>query len=197
MSENRSDFLIIGAGIIGLSIAKTLQERYPGKTVTILEKEAEVGLHASGRNSGVLHAGFYYTSDSLKARFTKEGNAAMKAFCRQHHLGINACEKVVVTKNASELEALHELEKRGIANGVDVRLIDERTLAEIDPNARTFRQALHSPSTATVDPKAVVEKLKEVVVLKGADRRSPSKGCGAPGEKCVHSGRSPPVSFHR
>ena len=165
----KTDFLIIGAGIIGLSIAKTLQEKYPGKSISIIEKEKDVAMHASGRNSGVLHAGFYYTADSLKARFTREGNARLKAFCREHGLQINACEKVVIAQNEEEIETLHELEKRGRANGVDVRIIDEKELEAIDPNVKTCRFALYSPTTATVDPKAVVRKLKEVVIENGAN----------------------------
>jgi len=169
MATHSSDYLIIGAGIIGLSIAKALQKRTPHSTIRIIEKESDVGMHASGRNSGVLHAGFYYTSDSLKARFTKEGNQRMKAFCREHRLGINECGKVVIAQNREEIPTLYELEKRGRANGVDVSIIDEKALAEIDPNARTSEIALHSPSTATVDPKAVVEKLRDIVVEKGVE----------------------------
>ena len=168
MTTISSDYLIIGAGIIGLSIAKTLQERFPTKTITIIEKESAVGLHASGRNSGVLHAGFYYTSDSLKARFTRDGNSRLRAFCHEHELGINECGKVVIAQNEEEVSVIYELEKRGVANGVDVSIVDKRALAEIDPNAETCEIALYSPTTATVDPKAVVEKLKEIVVDGGA-----------------------------
>ena len=165
----KTDFLVIGAGIIGLSVAKALQEKYPGKSISIIEKEKDVAMHASGRNSGVLHAGFYYTADSLKARFTREGNARLKTFCREHGLKINACGKVVVARNDAEVETLHELEKRGKTNGVDVRIIDERELETIDPNVRTHRFALHSPTTATVNPKEVVRRLRDVVMERGAN----------------------------
>ena len=165
----KTDFLVIGAGIIGLSVAKALQEKYPDRSISIIEKERDVAMHASGRNSGVLHAGFYYTADSLKARFTREGNARLKAFCREHGLKINACGKVVVARNDAEVETLHELEKRGKTNGVDVRIIDERELETIDPNVRTHRFALHSPTTATVNPKEVVRRLRDVVMERGAN----------------------------
>ena len=164
----KSNFLIIGAGIIGLSIAKTLQEKYPNATINIIEKELEVGLHASGRNSGVLHAGFYYTSNSLKAKFTKEGNAMMKAFCDKYGLSINHNQKVVIAQNKDELETLYELEARGKANGVDVSIIDKATLKKIEPNAKTYQKALLSPTTATINPKEVVTKLAQVVVENGA-----------------------------
>lgn len=156
-----SDFLIIGAGIIGLSIARELKKRNPGCSIIILEKEAEVALHSSGRNSGVLHAGFYYTADSLKAKFCRDGNKTMKEYCQQNNLKVNAVGKVVVAKNEDELKSLFELEKRGKRNGVDVSIIDEKQLAEIDPNAKTFKNALHSPSTVTVDPKEVCLAIKK------------------------------------
>ena len=163
----QSDYLIIGAGIIGLSIARQLKEKYPGKSIVILEKEIDVAYHSSGRNSGVLHAGFYYTSDSLKARFTKDGNALMREYCEKNHLKINKCEKVVVANDEKELKSLYELEQRGRQNGVDVRIIDEKELLEIDPNVQTYKKALYSPNTATVDPVEISQHIKKALVEKG------------------------------
>jgi len=163
----KTDFLIIGAGIVGLSIARALQQRHPGRRIDIIEKETDVARHASGRNSGVLHAGFYYTEDSLKAKFTREGNLRLKEFCREYGLPINPCGKVVVAQNEDEIGTLHELERRGKANGVNVSIIDESSVREIDPNIRTCRYALHSPETATVDPRAVVRKLRDIIVAEG------------------------------
>src|SRR3989338_3532803 len=154
------DYLVIGAGIIGLTVARKLNQRYPATQITLIEKEPDVALHSSGRNSGVLHAGFYYTADSLKAKLTRDGNAAMRKYCQQNGLRINECQKVVVTQTPEELPALFELQKRGKTNGVDVRMIDENELAEIDPNARTHQYALYSPTTATVDPIEVNQCLK-------------------------------------
>ncbi|HNR86838.1 MAG TPA: L-2-hydroxyglutarate oxidase [Spirochaetota bacterium] len=152
VNEHRSDFLIIGSGIIGLALARELAERYPGRSITVIEKESAEALHGSGRNSGVLHAGFYYTANSLKARFTRDGNRELTAYCEKHGLAINKCRKVVVAKNEAEVEGLRELERRGRTNGVAVSLIDEKELREIDPNAKTTQFALYSPATATVDP---------------------------------------------
>ena len=163
----KSDFLVIGAGIIGLSVAKALKECYPDASVAVIEKERDVGMHASGRNSGVLHAGFYYTADSLKARFSVEGNARLKAFCEAEDLPVNACGKLVIAQNDDEVKTLYELQKRGEANGVNVRLVTQKEAEAIDPNVRTHRFALYSPSTATVDPKAVVRRLKERLVERG------------------------------
>ena len=92
----KTDFLIIGAGIVGLAVAKALREVYPEKEICIIEKESSLGAHASGRNSGVLHAGFYYTPDSLKAKFTRQGNQELKEFCEEKGLRLNKCGKIVV-----------------------------------------------------------------------------------------------------
>ncbi len=165
------DYLIIGSGIIGLSIARDLTGRFPDARIVLLEKEPDVAYHGSGRNSGVLHAGFYYTADSLKAKFTREGNKQLREYCYANNLGINECKKVVVARDEDELPALFELEKRGIINGVDVTIIDERELNDIDPNVKTFRHALYSPTTATVDPVEVCHSIKQELIRKGVQFR--------------------------
>ena len=152
---NQTDFLIVGGGIIGLSIGRELVQRYPGARVVILEKEHEAAFHASGRNSGVLHAGFYYSADSLKAKFTLTGNREMTHYCLVNGLPINRCGKVVVASDPSEIAGIHELKRRGDLNGVDLKLIDEKELNAIEPNARTQQIALFSPTTSTINPKQV------------------------------------------
>ena len=156
----KTDFLIIGAGIIGLAIAKALREIYPEKEICIIEKETNLGAHASGRNSGVLHAGFYYTSDSLKAKFTRQGNQELKEFCEEKGLRLNKCGKIVVAKNEEELETLFELKRRGDANGVELYIITEKELKDLEPNAKTYKHALLSPNTATVEPLEVLKTLE-------------------------------------
>ncbi len=160
MSSQKFDYLIIGSGIIGLTIASTINSLRPKASIIILDKEPGEAQHASGRNSGVLHAGFYYTADSLKARFTVDGNKAMKNYCRRKGLLINECGKLVVAQNQEELEKLYELEKRGKRNGSNVELIDEGRAREIEPNVRTFKKALYSPDTASVDPKEVCAAIR-------------------------------------
>jgi L-2-hydroxyglutarate oxidase LhgO len=149
------DFVVVGAGIIGLAVTRELVRRYPGSRITILEKEPEIAFHASGRNSGVLHAGFYYTADSLKARFTLVGNRAMTDYCLENDLPIRRCGKVVVATTAEEVAGILELKRRGDRNGVDLKLIDPQELSEIEPNARTVEKALFSPTTATVAPRLI------------------------------------------
>lgn len=157
----RCDYLIIGAGIIGLALARELKNRFPAADILVIDKEADVAFHGSGRNSGVLHAGFYYSADSLKARFTREGNRMMTDYVAGRGLAINRCHKVVVASDLNEIEGVQELQRRGERNGVDVRIIDEQELAEIDPNAKTTGIALYSPTTATVDPSQVCHALKD------------------------------------
>jgi (S)-2-hydroxyglutarate dehydrogenase len=163
------DYLIIGGGVVGLSIARDLKYRFPGSKIAVLEKEQDVAYHGSGRNSGVLHAGFYYSADTLKARFTRDGNRQMREYCYANNLKINECKKVVVAKNESELPALFELEKRGKANGVEVQIIDEKQLFSIDPNVKTFKYALYSPATATVDPVEVTVAIKNELISNGVE----------------------------
>lgn len=146
------DYLVIGGGIVGLTIALEIQKREAKARVVVLEKEKELAQHGSGRNSGVLHAGFYYTADSLKARFTREGNARWKQFVEERGLKINRCGKLVVAKNEAEVEGLRELKRRGDLNGVETYLISLEEAKKIEPRVRSSGQALWSPSTATVDP---------------------------------------------
>ena len=160
------DYLIIGAGIVGLTLARELNIRHPDAEIIIIEKECDVALHGSGRNSGVLHAGFYYTADSLKAKFTREGNELMRQYCYDNNLRINECKKVVVAQNEKELASLYELEQRGKANGVDVKLISEKELIHIEPNAVTYKYALLSSNTATVDPVELCHCLKRKLIQK-------------------------------
>jgi L-2-hydroxyglutarate oxidase LhgO len=168
---NRSDFVVIGAGIVGVTIARELQRRNPGARIVLLEKEPAAGLHASGRNSGVLHAGFYYTADSLKARFTRVGNQRMREYCESQRLPIHRCGKLVVARDASELEGLAELLRRGQRNGVTLEEIDATEARRIEPRVKTFEKALWSPTTATVNPGEVLKRLISEGIERGIEVR--------------------------
>jgi len=111
--DKLTDFLIIGAGIVGLTIALELKKQFPDTKITIIEKESHPGTHASGRNSGVLHAGFYYTADSLKAKLCRDGNFAWSQYCEENNLTLNQCGKLVVARSRDELNGLDELHRRG------------------------------------------------------------------------------------
>ena len=163
------NYLIIGTGVIGLSIARKIRKNEPDARILMIEKEAEAAQHSSGRNSGVLHAGFYYSADSFKARFTAAGNIAMKEYCKDRALPINDCGKLVVAQNEDELGRLQELYRRGLANGSRVRLVSVEEAEEIEPNIRTYKQALYSPDTATIDPLQVCLALKHELICAGVD----------------------------
>ena len=161
------DYLIVGSGIIGMTIAYELIQQSKELKIAIIEKENDVAKHASGRNSGVLHAGFYYSADSLKARFTVDGNQFMKEFCEANNIFVNPTQKIVVAKDEKELNGIYELQKRAEINGVETRIIDENEAAGIDPNIKTYKKALFSPTTASVDPKEVCFKLRDLLKEKG------------------------------
>jgi len=160
MVPEKADVLIVGAGIIGLTLARSLVMAGVDDIV-VVEKEAAPGMHASGRNSGVLHAGIYYAPDSLKAKSCLNGNFLMRAYCREKGLPLQENGKVIVARDEGEIPALSELMRRATANGAKVEMIDEAQLAGIEPNARTAGKALLSHDTACVDPAAVVASLRK------------------------------------
>jgi L-2-hydroxyglutarate oxidase LhgO len=159
VSRETADFLVVGGGIIGLSIALEVSRRFPRTRIVLVEKEPETGLHASGRNSGVVHAGFYYSADSLKARFTRDGNRALTEYCTERGLPINRCGKLVVAQGESDLGGLAELSRRAEINGVDLHEVTAAEARAIEPRAKTFERALFSPTTSSVSPAAVVKSL--------------------------------------
>jgi len=160
MTISTADFLIIGGGIIGLNMALAARRDYPKASITLLEKEQGLGMHASGRNSGVLHAGFYYPTNSLKARFTRDGNKALTEFCLKNKLKINQCGKLVVAQNESDLRQLDKLFARGHQNGINIEEISENEARKIEPRVRTYRKALYSPTTSSIDPLEVLEQFR-------------------------------------
>jgi L-2-hydroxyglutarate oxidase LhgO len=165
------DFLVIGGGVIGLSIARELKARHNDARILVIEKEVSCGLHASGRNSGVLHAGFYYSPDSLKAKFTKHGNERLTAYCEHKGIPLNRCGKLVVTKDADELPALDELIRRGQTNGIEIQEVSEAEAKCIEPRAKTYQRALFSPRTSTVNPQQVVDAMLQDAKTEGIDIR--------------------------
>ena len=160
-SMTSTDFLILGGGIIGLSVARELKHRFPDTEVTLLEKEAACGLHASGRNSGIIHAGFYYSADSLKAKLTRAGNEAMTAYCEAKKIPLNRCGKLVVARDKDDLPQLDELLRRGLANGVPLENLTEEEARKIEPRVKTHQRAIFSPTTKSADPRRVIEEMTQ------------------------------------
>lgn len=180
------DFLIIGGGVVGTTVALNLKQAHPDAQVTLLEKEPGLGYHASGRNSGVIHAGFYYSPDSLKAKMTRAGNIAMNAFCNENDIPMNHCGKLVVARDENERQTLSLLKERGDANGVPLTLISAEEATAIEPRVKTFGQALWSPTTSSVDPKQVLATIAQKATALGIDIQYDSE-CTAIRDGQVHT----------
>ncbi len=162
--------LIIGGGIVGLATAHSVLQRFPGQRVVVLEKEARLAAHQTGRNSGVIHSGIYYKPGSFKARFCKSGRDSMVAFCCEHGIAHDLCGKVIVATERDELAGLERLRLRGIENGLAVRSLSAEELREIEPHCAGIA-ALRVESTGIVDYKAVVAKLADLVRQAGGEVR--------------------------
>ena len=154
------DFLVIGGGVIGINIALALKNKYSDSKIVVIEKEKSLGAHASGRNSGVLHAGFYYTADSLKAKFTREGNALLTKYCEERKIPLNKCGKLVVAQNEKEDKLLDLLLERGVSNGVKLLQVSKEEIQEIEPRAYSWDRAIFSPTTSSADPVAVIQSME-------------------------------------
>jgi L-2-hydroxyglutarate oxidase LhgO len=163
---------IVGGGIIGVALARQVAGLGRDVAVTVLEKEPELARHQTGRNSGVVHAGLYYTPGSLKARLCRRGVELLSAFCADNGLTYDRCGKVVVALDQTELERLGTIHERAVANGVPgVRMIGRDELAELEPHVQGIA-ALHSPTTAVVDFGAVTRRLAADAAALGAGIRT-------------------------
>ncbi|MQG62640.1 MAG: L-2-hydroxyglutarate oxidase [SAR202 cluster bacterium] len=151
MESNQYDIAIIGGGILGLSTAMQLMERAPNWRVAVIEKEAQLAMHQTGHNSGVMHSGIYYRPGSHKAQFCVAGLNNMVKFCDENEIEYQQCGKVIVALNESELGRLQDLFERGTANGVpDLEIVGPERLKEIEPHTVGMR-ALWAPHTGIVD----------------------------------------------
>ena len=166
-ADINTDFLIVGAGIVGLSVAWELRKRNPLATITILEKEPEVGLPASGRNSGVLHSGIYYGSDTLKAKVCSAGAKKMQTFADEYGIACKKSGKIIIATSESDLPTIERLLKNATDNGIKAERLNEKEIAEIEPYATPYQAGIYSPDTAVIDSKSVVKKLYSLLKDKG------------------------------
>ena len=163
----KCDVLIIGGGVVGLATGIAILESKPSLKIIIAEKEPVLALHASGRNSGVLHAGFYYSPDSLKAKFCRDGNKELRILANKYDIPVREVGKVVVVRNDDENSRLETLFERGIKNGVDLEILDASELNKYEPLAATHERFLWSPTTAVSDPKAIIQAMRNEFELLG------------------------------
>jgi 2-hydroxyglutarate dehydrogenase len=182
-----ADLVVVGAGILGLAVARDALLRYDGLRVLVLEKEDRVAAHQTGHNSGVVHSGIYYAPGSLKARLCVQGSRALYAYCEEHGIPTERCGKVVVATDERDLARLDEIHARARANGVEgVTLLGEDDLREVEPAVRGIR-ALHSPGTGIVDFRQVAGSLAEEIVGRGAAirLRAAVRGMSRSGDRAV------------
>lgn len=163
--------VVVGGGLVGLATARAVQEQAPGTQVVVLEKEPEVATHQSGRNSGVIHSGVYYTPGSAKARTCVEGRRLLLAFADAHDIPHERCGKVVVAVDDAERPALHAIAERGRANGVRAALVDAAELARLEPAVRGV-EALRVDDAGIIDYVAVAQTLARLVRRDGGEVRT-------------------------
>ncbi|HND54667.1 MAG TPA: L-2-hydroxyglutarate oxidase, partial [Pirellulaceae bacterium] len=184
-----ADVLIIGGGIVGLATAFRLAQRFPELKVVILEKEAGVGRHQTGHNSGVLHSGIYYKPGTLRAQNCRAGKLAMEEFCREHDVPFEICGKVIVAVDDGELPQLQKIYERGQANGVQCEVIGVERLRELEPHVAGVR-AIHVPEAGIVNYQRVCERLAELLVARGGRLVTGARAFAVrnlPGEVVVNS----------
>ena len=157
--EKRVDIVIVGGGIIGIAIAIEIAKKDKGLSILLIEKEKSIGLHASGRNSGVIHAGFYYKPQSLKAKFCREGNIQLKETCKKLGVPVLNTGKVVVSKDTNQASILEKLFMRGVENGVNLEIFEDHFLSKFEPLAKSKGGFIWSPDTCVSDPKMLISKL--------------------------------------
>ena len=177
MSES-FDVAVIGGGIVGLGVGREITRRFPRLRLVVLEKEARVGAHQSGHNSGVIHSGVYYKPGSLKAKLCVTGAAAMVEFCREHGVPFAVCGKVIVATTAAQMPRLQDLLERGQANGVaGLRMLGPEELREFEPHASGVA-ALLVPGTGVTDYAKVCEKYAELIGAQGGEVRTSTEVVG-------------------
>ena len=161
------DLGIVGGGIVGLATAVQWLRKNPDLRVVVLEAESEVGMHQSGHNSGVLHSGIYYKPGSLKAKLCRAGKRELEEFCNEQGIPFDRCGKIVVATNEAELARLDDIERRGIANGVDLRRINSDEIRRLEPAAAGIA-GIHVPETGIVDYRKVCLAMRRVIESKGS-----------------------------
>ncbi|WP_368652536.1 L-2-hydroxyglutarate oxidase [Ornithinibacillus sp. 4-3] len=162
------DYIVVGGGIVGLSVSYELLKQKPDAKLLLLEKEDELAKHQTGHNSGVIHSGIYYQPGSYKARFAKAGNESMKAFCEAHGIDFDPCGKIIVATKEEELPLLQNLYERGQQNELVIKKINQDELRELEPHVNGI-EGISVPAAGIVNYKQVSEKLGELIREAGGE----------------------------
>lgn len=168
MEHSAPDVVVIGAGIVGLAVARELCLRRPKLRCVVVEKEGAVAQHQTGHNSGVIHTGVYYRPESTRARMCTRGRALLERFCTEHGVPRERCGKVIVATNEAEHAAVEGLIERATKNGVRAQLVGQSQLREIEPHAAGVA-ALHVPDAGVVDYRAVARELLRQFEAQGGE----------------------------
>ena len=165
--RKKNKLIICGGGIIGITIAREAALSKKFSEIILLEKDEKLGTHSTTRNSGVIHAGFYYSPESYKAKFCSKGNKLMREYCIANKIKTKRCGKVVVSRNQKEEEILLDLFERGQNNGCELEILKKEKLSEYESLALTYRNFLWSPNTWSISPHELLNCLvKECKFLK-------------------------------
>jgi len=166
---NNYNFIIIGAGIVGLSTALKILENNPNEKIALLEKENEIGKHQSGNNSGVIHSGIYYKPGSLKAENCRKGYKLLMDFCDENDVEYDICGKLIVATNSSEEQYLNDIYENGKLNKIEnLKFLDKEEIKDHEPNVEGTKGIL-VPSTGIIDYKKVMQKIVELIQDKGVN----------------------------
>lgn len=161
------DFIIVGAGIVGLSTAYKLTEAFPDLDILVVEKEDKIAAHQTGNNSGVMHSGIYYKPNSYRAKNCVEGRHQLVDFCQEYDVDYEICGKVIVATEEEDIPRLDNIYETGKINEIEgIKKIDPQELAEVEPYAKGVK-AIHVPCTGIVDYVAVCAQLRDLIEQKG------------------------------
>ncbi|MEO1943486.1 MAG: L-2-hydroxyglutarate oxidase [Candidatus Thioglobus sp.] len=170
ITEKEKDFIIIGGGIVGLVLAYKIKIKFPQKTVLVIEKEKNSVSHGTGRNSGVIHSGIYYSPETLKAKYCVSGSKQLKEYVQSRNLWIDQCGKILLPTSKRSLQSLHLLMERAKSNGVEAHVLSGDQLCAMEPNCNpVYDIGIHVPFTSVVDPKEVANSILDDVIKLGGD----------------------------
>ena len=166
-TQKTYDFIIVGAGIVGLATAYKLHQKFSDATILVLEKEGRVGAHQTGKNSGVIHSGIYYKPGSYKAKNCRDGRLQLVDFCNEHEVAMEVCGKVIVATKEEELPRLEGIYERGIQNQIEgIGMIDPSELVEIEPHVKGVK-AIHVPCSGIVDYVGMCDRMMDIIEADG------------------------------